>query len=421
MRRLSWNSHALLSLAALRSCEIPELKTPLVVVPLSDFLESAIEEMDHLIDWYRSLLEASTGNTVPHESAAAPITDDEFNRAFQLHPRTKRAYVRLMKPGEVDLPLEHDPSREGPPGGLYVDALPGGTVSAWDVLFTYGDEPDWGMDQDLYVQHGYSYGKAPFGVERGPSSQAQFHMAFFHEHSLIYTLVPVLAKSFVELRCRTFFALADLAFRTGAHYWGWRFTAWAMHYLQDITQPYHARAFPPSVTTVLKRYLSLRISTGLLQVAGDVLKTHHHLFEGFVHFLLNETAKKRSYPELFNALDGSCAKGDEPVHQAMKLASRYAARLAPRVDRMLVKLFGDMTLAQVEWSPASANPSGMAHRFLAVIDEKPDLFDRFVSMVCTCLKETGTMTRYAIAHREHFGSLVSPQFHCSTMSPSNPT
>ena len=30
----------------------------------------------------------------------------------------------------------------------------------------------------------------------------------------------------------------------GHPYWGWRFAGWALHYIQDLTQPYHASVLP---------------------------------------------------------------------------------------------------------------------------------------------------------------------------------
>lgn len=38
--------------------------------------------------------------------------------------------------------------------------------------------------------------------------------------------------------------LARRAFASGHDYWGWRFAGWAMHYVQDLTQPFHASILP---------------------------------------------------------------------------------------------------------------------------------------------------------------------------------
>ena len=58
------------------------------------------------------------------------------------------------------------------------------------------------------------------------------------------TAAPFVAGAYPLLRVHQFSGLAELAFRTGHPYWGWRFAGWALHYVQDLTQPYHARVLP---------------------------------------------------------------------------------------------------------------------------------------------------------------------------------
>jgi ABC-type multidrug transport system fused ATPase/permease subunit len=47
-------------------------------------------------------------------------------------------------------------------------------------------------------------------------------------------------RTLAPLRVYQFSTLASLAFRTDHPYWGWRFAGIALHYVQDLTQPYHA-------------------------------------------------------------------------------------------------------------------------------------------------------------------------------------
>ena len=61
---------------------------------------------------------------------------------------------------------------------------------------------------------------------------------------MIYTLASFLEKTFPEYRAYQYFRLSQLAFRTGHPYWGYRFAGWGMHYIQDLTQPYHAKVLP---------------------------------------------------------------------------------------------------------------------------------------------------------------------------------
>jgi hypothetical protein len=131
----------------------------------------------------------------------------------------------------------------------FVALEPGQPVPVLAVLASASDEPDYGYDIDLFDDNpgggAMGYGPQPFGNPAiRISSQAPFHMGFFHQGGVFNTLAPAFARSFAQLRVHQYTTLAALAFRTGHPYWGWRFTGLALHYVQDLTQPYHASAAP---------------------------------------------------------------------------------------------------------------------------------------------------------------------------------
>ena len=260
-RALSWNSHALLTRGALLSFDYPRLQERTVVTDLEDFLQKAQSELTELIRWYWRLLDRRVGVTNRVEEAPSRVlTASDFLTEMQLNRQVVLQYAKLQAPEEIGLDFPHDTKRDGPPGSPYVHTAFGNDISAYDILFTYSDEPDWGMDQNLFDCTDHRYGEPPFGMSSGVGSQVPFHMAFHHESPLLIRLLPVLRRSFLEERIRVCFALAELAFKTGVNYWGWRFTAWAMHYLQDITAPYHARAFPPAIMATVQPSSSPRRS-----------------------------------------------------------------------------------------------------------------------------------------------------------------
>src|SRR5262249_32597938 len=76
------------------------------------------------------------------------------------------------------------------------------------------------------------------------SSASPFHMGFYYESGILYKAAPFIAHTYPELRLRQYLALARLAFKTGHPYWGWRFTGIGLHYVEDLTQPYHTILFP---------------------------------------------------------------------------------------------------------------------------------------------------------------------------------
>src|SRR5690606_23689473 len=133
----------------------------------------------------------------------------------------------------------------------YVALREGESVTPIAVLATASDEPDYGLDIGLWADNGtahggaYGFGKQPFGnpaLEFG--TQAPFHMGFYHESPIIYAAAGFLKRTFPEYRIHLWKTLARHALRSGHEYWGWRFAGWALHYLQDLTQPYHARVLP---------------------------------------------------------------------------------------------------------------------------------------------------------------------------------
>ncbi|HMX55718.1 MAG TPA: phospholipase [Leptospiraceae bacterium] len=127
----------------------------------------------------------------------------------------------------------------------------GEAVLPLEVVASACDEPDYGFDigiwQDNNSPHSkkFNMGIQPFGnpnLEYG--SQAPVHMGFYHEAGIIYLLAGFLKRTYPEMRVHQAYALSRFAFRTGHPYWGFRFMGWGLHYVQDLTQPYHARVLP---------------------------------------------------------------------------------------------------------------------------------------------------------------------------------
>ena len=309
---------------------------------LADFLDTARSELPELVQWYWGLLDEKAGSLHRSEDVPPHVgTVGDFLAVMQLNPRITFEYSRLLGPEEVNTDGSHDPSREGPPGGLYIPTRLGTTLSAYQILFTYSDEPDWGMDQDLFEIPNHRYGPPPFGMTNGISSQGPFHMAFLHENPLLLRLLPALGRSFLPERIQASFALAELAFAKGVSYWGWRFTAWAMHYLQDLTAPYHARAFPPSPVRTLVLLAIRPNQRSFFKRIGDVLTNHHVLFESLVHLLLNEAVKHRPDHPFHSALANDGYTYDVPLNQVLVTSSGVAAGIARPLDTLLMYLIGD--------------------------------------------------------------------------------
>jgi hypothetical protein len=289
----------------------------------------------------------------------------------------------------------HNPSREGPPGNAYVDTVVGESLPAREILATFSDEPDWGMDQDLFTVDGYNYGRAPLGFATGMSSQAPFHMAFLHEGPIMRPIVSRLVTSFVEERVRLFLALAQLASDKRIDYWAWRFAAWAMHYLQDLTQPYHARALPAPLLPAVLRSL---LRPGFHRVAmlnKDYLRNRHLVFEAAVHFVLNDAVKNRVNHPFLLALAGKGETFVANIPTVLRQSSRIPAALARLIDRAAISLTDDPRLKDTRYALAADSQYRIDLTLSRTAEEKIDLMREFVTLVGSCLEQTGKVTRYA--------------------------
>ena len=174
--------------------------------------------------------------------------------------------------GSAQAPARYWPLQAGQP------------VSIAEVVSGASDEPDFGMDIGLFEDNGtefgerYGFGKQPFGnpnLDYG--SQAPFHMGFYHLDWLTRTAQPDLLRTYPLWRIALFGELAELAFTTGHDYWGWRFLGWGLHYVGDLTQPYHAIPLP-GVGTVDALWSVIRGKTGELV---QLVSNRHGVIESY--------------------------------------------------------------------------------------------------------------------------------------------
>ena len=134
---------------------------------------------------------------------------------------------------------------------MFLQLRAGESVAPLDVVASATSEPDYGMDIGLWENNGtaygkvYGFGKQPFGNPALEfASQAPFHMGFFHEAAIVYKAAGFLRRTYPEYRIHLWQSLAAYALQTGHPYWGWRFAGWALHYIEDLTQPYHSTVLP---------------------------------------------------------------------------------------------------------------------------------------------------------------------------------
>ena len=280
----AWGNH---SLPAYRAFEnMPEVATapPLRVETLESFLKAEEAAIATLLQEQEGWASANL-DYYPARPAAlafkpkAEQTDAArrlaFLRALRVAPNSK--FAPYLQPDLQSAVVPSDPVPYASVNPLpepahtthrFVGVKPGQTVTALQVLASASDEPDYGLDINLWSDSpsawGKEYGFGPLSFGNPAISyttQSPFHMGFFHEDRLIYWAAPFLKKTFPLWRVHQYSGLAVLAWRTGHPYWGWRFAGLALHYVQDLTQPYHASVSPGDGTLQL-------IGTNALAMVG---------------------------------------------------------------------------------------------------------------------------------------------------------
>lgn len=323
----SWSNHTLVAYRALE--KMPEVASaaPVTVQALEVFLKAEEKAIANLLASQESWARRHIESYAPRPDSLAFVAnaargDDARRLAFLMALRVSPAskFALFLQPDTRTVPetvpaLPHSdvnflPEQANSPY-RYVAIRAGEQVSALSVVATASNEPDYGLDINLWEdspsQWGkvYGFGKIPFG---NPalyfSTQAPFHMGFYHQDWIIFKAAPFIKRTFPLLRIHQYSGLAALAFRSGHNYWGWRFTGLALHYIQDLTQPYHANLAPGDSTIRM-------ISANLLSMAGMpkqrddliVLLSNRHLaLEKYQNELLMASARAKKDSALDLAL-----------------------------------------------------------------------------------------------------------------------
>lgn len=258
----SWSAHSMLTRAAL--ADEPASLAPVRTEELLDFIAAERAGLAQLL----ADMEAIAAKDLPayapfpralafDQTARGAALRDSFLRALRVNPAVPLGLYRQPARGETPsgrpaLSLSDYSLVSADLAGGPIEALRAGeSVSALDVLATASDEPDYGLDIGLYTNNAgplgaaYGFGEQPFGNPAlSYGSQAPFHMAFQHEDPVLALAAPFSRKSQAGYRELQYTSLSRYAFAHGHPYWGWRFAGLALHYIEDLAQPYHARMIP---------------------------------------------------------------------------------------------------------------------------------------------------------------------------------
>ncbi len=360
----AWELHTLIAQPVFSSMEEIVGAEDVVVTSLEEFLILAELHLEETLlkeeAWVINNLEFYA--PLPDSLSFQASNDEEtvrrrFTHAIRINPESKLIpYLQLLPGGETGSRQILAPEQVTPLKGnegfynvVFVGLTPGDTIDPLSVLVTANHEPDLGLDIGLYenndTEWGQSYGmgKQPFGdakLEYG--SQAPIHMGLYHEAALINMVGPFIKQCYPEYRIHLYKTLSELAFSLGHDYWGWRFMGWGLHYIADLTQPYHARALPGVGTfkMISMNVLDMLGRSRMKDEAIQLVSNRHMAIELLERQLLERAYLEQDMEYLhFQTLS---SKGAIPHYMDLiprEIITKKAYSRANRLDKIIAKNF----------------------------------------------------------------------------------
>ncbi len=319
----AWNEHTLLAYASLKDLPFWKTSDSVAAKSLKAFLSDNEKELELFLArheaWSRDNLPdyAPCPDALTFKETGNP--DDillRFYSAIRINQNLKAPLYLQLMPGVMaggrtivdpqdittleDLSLMLD--------NIYVLINEGELVSPFEVLCTANNEPDYGLDLGLFEDNStdfgktYGFGVQPFGNPNLEySSQAPFHMCFFHEAGILYKFGPFLKRTYVDYRLNLYKALSEFAFAQNEDYWGWRFMGWGMHYVSDPSMPYHSKPLP-GVSVLRMLWINFKAIIGFPGAkdrAVQLVSNRHTALEEFQVQILRKAFEQQDWEHPF--------------------------------------------------------------------------------------------------------------------------
>lgn len=358
----AWSDHPILSKSALQ--DMPQWQTidSVAAKSLQTFLMETEDELSLFLEWHELWARTNLPNYLPCPDDLgfyAGFGDiglvERFLQAIRMNPNSRiPMYLYLMPDEQPEGRPVADweqittlPRLKGDYAPTYVLLQEGETVHPLSVLASASNEPDYGFDLGLFednqTEYGkiYGFGKQPFGNPNLPySSQAPFHMSFFHESWIVYALAPFMNNTFLDYRVSLFRELSVFAFNNDQAYWGWRFLGWSMHYASDATMPYHSKPLP-GYSTLRMLWINFKSMLGFPKSqkhAVQLVSNKHTIIEDYQSLELRAAYLEgnREHP-FFKALVNPQPHIPYSIEFLENTASKGAANAAKLFDKTILK------------------------------------------------------------------------------------
>lgn len=285
---------------------------------------------------------------------------------------------------------------------------PDAPIKLKDIITTAVIQPDFGLDMYLYADSGTSFGEQ-YGFGTQPLSvsttvfgtQVFFHMSTYQDPESLTDFLPRLKEDYPEYRAVLYFQLSKFAAETNHPYWAAVFLGWGLHYIQDMTQPYHA-----VLTNGLdKKTIDDAIEEtkkGNIQVMFDMIsiQTNRHLgLENLTNYIMTSVDQAAYHTVLTKGLGDGSNDHTQPVcnvlpgylrtqvnHQMADISGKYAAMLRETFPAYFVD------------DPAFDVSKYKAYNTLFNDEMKEKQRDEFTQSVSQVLMWFGLYTRNCIEH-----------------------
>lgn len=361
---LAWSEHPMLAKPALKDLEIWKKADSVQAKSLQQFLMETETALAAFLKEYNSKALSKFPNCppVPVDLEFAATGDaatvlQRFYQAIRVNPNIKVPLYLYVLPGESDFGRpKADPAAITTLNKLgsmvhthYVWLQEGEWLQPLEVLSTANNEPDYGFDLGLFEDNNTAYGKIyGFGNQSfgNPnleySSQAPFHMGFYHEAGILYRFGPFLKQTYLDYRADLYKNLAVFAFQQQQDYWGWRFLGWSMHYIADATMPYHTKPLP-GYSTLRMMWINLKAMLGFTKArtnAVQLVSNKHTVIEDFQYQELMKAHQTQNWnhPYLV-ALTNPAPMVDFSDRFIYDIASRTAADASVKMNKTMKKYF----------------------------------------------------------------------------------
>jgi tetratricopeptide (TPR) repeat protein len=411
---LAWSEHPLITYPVAASLAKVRDASPVKAESLEAFVNAEAKKLEAFLaqeeEWAKKNLQwyAPLPASLAFKAEGDPQKAlERFSQAIRINPRTGLPLYLQFVPGTdaggrkvvsaKNISFLQDV--ENWDKAVFVSLENGELVRPLDILVTASDEPDLlGLDIGLFTDNHtgigkvYGFGEQPFGnpnLEYG--SQAPFHMGFYHEAEIMYTLAGFLKKTYPEYRIHLYKKLSEFAFQAGHPYWGWRFVGWGIHYLADLTQPYHATVLP-GVSTAYALWINTIAMTGISgpkDKAIQLVSNRHTAIEKFVQMALQKAyMEKETNHRILQALQ---APADIPVYAdtiPRAVVAKLARDKAEETDEALEKNMPEQFVSDPEFEiGASPEREQIIERIKAEKGEKA--IDNLINLSSDLLKPFG--------------------------------